>query len=278
MTGIIYNAEFENFYESIYKKRWPLLRESLLAPAQPLPYSERLLKPYMMDRASILAAMTLRLPDSGVILDACAAPGGKSLVLCSKMEEETYLISNELSKERRRRLCLVLDEHLDKEKRQRVKVTGFDAAKMGGRKYKLPTPNCGENGRFGSILLDVPCSGERYVIQDKAALDRWTPSRPRFLSQRQWSLLSSAFLLLKEGGSLVYVTCAISPEENDGVIRRLFGKYQTQVILDIPDFTEGEKTEYGKMIMPDQCNGMGPMYVARFSKLKTVETGPNTLS
>jgi 16S rRNA (cytosine1407-C5)-methyltransferase len=104
------------------------------------------------------------------------------------------------------------------------------------------------------------------VIQDNCALAKWTPSRPRFLSQRQWSLLSAAFLLLKEGGSLVYSTCAISTVENDGVAERLFKKYRAQVQLDPPGFTEGEKTQYGRLIMPDQGEGMGPMYVARFIK------------
>ena len=215
----------------------------------------------MLDRASILAALALRLPKEGIILDACAAPGGKSLVLCSRMENETTLIANELSAQRRRRLSAILHDHLDSDKRQQVKITGFDAAKLGGRKS--------ENGRFDAILLDAPCSSERHVIQDKTALAKWTPGRPRFLSQRQWSLLSSAFLLLKENGSLVYATCAISPEENDSVAERLIQKYQTRVLLDSPDFTDGEKTQYGRIIMPDECDGMGPMYVARFKKLTT---------
>jgi 16S rRNA (cytosine1407-C5)-methyltransferase len=95
---------------------------------------------------------------------------------------------------------------------------------------------------------------------------QWTPARPRYLSQRQWSLLSAAFLLLNEGGSIVYSTCAITPEENDNVVSRLFQKYGSQLVIDEPDFPEGEKTQYGRIILPDQCDGMGPMYFARFGK------------
>ena len=252
------NGEFDDYYQLIYGERWPLLRDSLLKPSKPVPYSEKLLKPYMLDYASILAAMTLRLPKGGLVLDACAAPGGKSLVISSLMDDATSLISNEFSNERRRRLCAVLDEHLDKKTRQQVKVSGFDAAKQGGRKTEI--------GRYDAILLDAPCSSERHVIQDKNALAKWSPKRPRFLSQRQWSLLSSAFLLLKEGGSLVYITCAISPLENDSVAERLFKKYQTQVLLDPVDLAIGENTQFGKIILPDQWDGMGPMYVARFIK------------
>ena len=252
------NLAFEEYYLKLWGSRWQKLRESLLLPAASIPYGEGLAKPYMIDRASILAAASLRLPSSGTILDACAAPGGKSLVLASRMSGETRLLCNELSAERRRRLVNVLDEHLSEEKRRQVTVSGFDAGELGGRKR--------EWNRFDAILLDVPCSSERHVIQSTKALAEWKPARPRFLSRRQWSLLSAAFLLLKPGGSLVYATCALSPEENDGPVSKLLSKYSGNIELDEPDFSEGEKTEYGRLILPDTSGGMGPMYVARFRK------------
>jgi 16S rRNA (cytosine1407-C5)-methyltransferase len=255
---------FEDYYQELFGGRWPLLRESLLLPAASIPYSNGLLKPYMLDRASVLAAKSLTLPASGIILDACAAPGGKSLVLASRMSGETRLLCNELSAERQRRLKNTLNEHLDGEKLRQVNVSGFDAASLGGRKS--------EWNRFDAILLDAPCSSERHVIQNPKALEEWTEARPRFLSRRQWSLLSAAFLLLKPGGSLVYATCALSPIENDGPVSRLMEKYAGAIELDEPDFAEGEKTKYGRLILPDVSkgadapSGMGPMYVARFRK------------
>jgi 16S rRNA (cytosine1407-C5)-methyltransferase len=212
----------------------------------------------MMDRASVLAALSLRLPHEGPILDTCAAPGGKSLVIASVMGPGIELLSNELSVERRRRLVNVLDEHLPPSVRAQIKVSGFDAAAQGGRKT--------ERGRFAAILLDAPCSSERHVMADPSALAKWTAARPRFLARRQWALLSSAFLLLQNGGSLVYVTCAVTPEENDGVAARLIEKYRDEAVLDTPDFPEGEPTDYGRIVLPDTCGGMGPMYVARFGK------------
>ena len=258
------NPAFEEYYRKIYGGRWPALRESLLVHAADdggsasIPYSEGLEKPYMMDRASVLAAESLRLPKDGLILDACAAPGGKSLVIVSRMDSGTRLLANELSAERRRRLVNVLDGHLSEEKRSRVTVSGFNAAELGGKKKEWK--------RFDAILMDAPCSSERHVIQSAKALSEWTPARPRSLARRQWSLLSSAFLLLKDGGSLVYATCALSVEENDGPVSRLLEKYAGKIELDEPDFAEGEKTAYGKLILPDMSNGMGPMYVGRFRK------------
>jgi 16S rRNA (cytosine1407-C5)-methyltransferase len=104
------------------------------------------------------------------------------------------------------------------------------------------------------------------VLQNEKALSEWKPARPRFLSRRQWSLLSAAFLLLQPGGSLVYATCAISDEENDAVVSRLFEKYGDQALPEEPGFSEGEKTRYGRIILPDASDGMGPMYVAAFLK------------
>ncbi|MDR2759197.1 MAG: 16S rRNA methyltransferase [Spirochaetaceae bacterium] len=249
---------FDAYYRDIYGSRWEGLRTSLLEPAAATAYTEGLRAPYMLDRASILAARSLRLPAGGIILDACAAPGGKSLVIASVMGPNLRLLSNELSNERRRRLVKVLDEHLDAEQRCRVTVSGFDAAAQGRKR--------GEWGRFGGILLDAPCSSERHVIQNKKALEKWTPARPRFLAKRQWALLSASFLLLQRGGSLVYATCALSPEENDGVVSRLLKKYGEGLTPDEVDFDEGEKTQFGRILLPDLAGGMGPMYVARFRK------------
>jgi 16S rRNA (cytosine1407-C5)-methyltransferase len=86
------------------------------------------------------------------------------------------------------------------------------------------------------------------------------------------------------GGSLVYCTCALSPEENDSVAERLLNKYTGDVELDQIDLTNKtlpgiekftfldrnvylyEKTKFGVMILPDTAKGAGPMYIARFAK------------
>ncbi|MDR1908349.1 MAG: 16S rRNA methyltransferase [Spirochaetaceae bacterium] len=252
------NRAFEDYYGGIYGSRWAELRRALLEPAQPAAYGHNLSRAYFLDKASILAANSLRLDAGGEILDACAAPGGKSLVLASRLPEGARLLANEVSSERRRRLAAVLDGHLGAELRGRVTVSGFDAAALAGRR--------GERGRFSAVLLDSPCSSEAHVLRDRRALEKWSPARPRFLAGRQWALLSAAFLLLKSGGSLVYATCAINPAENDGVAGRLLEKYGAAVLPDPPDFSGGEDCAWGKILLPDRCGGIGPMYVARFRK------------
>lgn len=271
------NESFEAYYRKLYGSRWPVLRKALLETDAAVPFTgvdgaPALAAPYYLNRASVLAALSLRLPEPsgggddepGIVFDACAAPGGKSLVLTSRIGADGVsgglrLLSNELSRERGRRLSRTLDTHLPPELRALVETAAFDAAAMGGKKER--------RGRFAAVLLDAPCSSERHVLRDKKALSQWTPARPRFLARRQWALLSACFLMLKEGASLVYATCALSAEENDGAAGRLLEKYRGLVELDPPDFSEGEKTVYGRILLPDMADGLGPMYVARFWKM-----------
>jgi len=252
-------ADFDAFYAQLYQERWPSLKAALLEVPQKEEYRRGLTGPYTMDRASILAAEALRLPQAGLVLDACAAPGGKSLVLASRLPPGVELLSNELSSDRRRRLAKVLDTHLEKPLRQRLRLSAYDAAALEGREK--------ERERFAAILLDAPCSSERHVLADQRALGLWTPARPKALAHRQWALLSAAFLLLAPGGSLVYSTCAINPGENDAVAARLMDKYGSRLVIDPVEEAEGESTEYGRLILPDRDSGHGPMYIARFKKL-----------
>jgi 16S rRNA (cytosine1407-C5)-methyltransferase len=257
--------EFDVYYRALYGRRWNGLKAALLKPALRIPYTggvkSRIAPEYMMDYASVLAARSLRLPPEGILLDACAAPGGKTLVLASESAAAVRIIANELSSSRRLRLLHVLEKHLDGETRARIKAPNFDAAAAAAK--------VSQHNHFDGILLDVPCSSERHLLSNKKCLAEWTKARPRFLAKRQWALLSAAFLMLKEGGSLVYSTCAISFEENDGVAARLPAKYGVRARLDRPDFCEGEATAYGRIILPDATSGIGPMYVARFRKAGT---------
>ncbi len=252
-------------YELLFGDRFPGLAAALSGPPDSVEYSEGLARPYRMDRASVLAARSLPLPEAGRVLDACAAPGGKSLVLASRMAGRPglSLTSNELSADRRRRLRDVLALHLPPGLAARISVTGFDAAARARK----------EREAWDAILLDAPCSSERHVLASPPHLAAWSEARVRNLAARQWSLLSAAFLLLKPGGSLVYSTCALSPEENDGVAGRLAAKYGDRAAYDPLSIEEAgsdtpafERTEFGILVLPDVSRGAGPMYVCRVRK------------
>lgn len=253
-------APFESYFDSYFASRWSGLRSALLEPVTHQKWNEKLLKPYYLDSGSVEAASALPLPENGKILDMCAAPGGKSLVIAGRMSDTATLTANEFSRERRKRLISVLDGYLPDEVRWRIQVTGHDAAKWSHFEQNI----------YDAVLLDAPCSSERHVLSSPTFLAEWSPARIRNLAQRQWSLLSGAWLVLKPGGYLLYATCALSSAENDEVVAKLIKKYPDVSICEpvfSGDYTSpAEKTSYGRHILPDTSGGAGPIFYALLRK------------
>ncbi len=227
---------------------------------------------YVMDAASIVAARNLNLSPGQRVLDMCAAPGGKSLILAEQLFRDldsqrnalesqsmgSELILNELSADRRERLQKVLKSYIPYDQRQNIWTKGQDASLFG---VKQPES-------FDRVLLDAPCSSEAHVLESEAALKEWSPKRSKGLAQRQFSMISSAFLALKSGGEALYSTCSIHPQENDEVIERLLErrKDSVELISEIDGLgLEYQKTQFGFEFFPDQSS-CGPFFLARFRK------------
>jgi 16S rRNA C967 or C1407 C5-methylase (RsmB/RsmF family) len=247
---------FDLHFALIYGDRWPALRAALLlAPERQARTCFDGFAQYTMDTASIRAASALQVSEQDRVLDMCAAPGGKALLLLEAGPSQ--LIANEFSSARRRRLEEVVRTHVPPDALTRVKITGFD-----GNRFGLKTP-----GEFDRVLVDAPCSSERHLLE-QGKIEVWTHARTKQLARRQYSLLCSAILAAKTGGTIVYSTCSISPEENDGVIRRVMDRKGDQVTLDpmAEDLQDLEKTEFGYQIFPDRAAGRGPMYISRLIK------------
>lgn len=264
-------ACFNGYYEEIYKDRWARLKEALTQESAGIGVSYEGYPSYYLDAGSIAAACALPVDSAESVLDLCAAPGGKTLILSRLVNKDAAITANELSAERRTRLLRVLNDHVPHEKRQKITVTPFDGSIM----YKK------NKDSFDAVLLDAPCSSERHVLMSPFHLSQWTKARIRNLSYTQWSLLSASFLMVKENGYLLYSTCALAPEENDGVISKLCKKYDNVQIVDIDCdtiklkveeisgkevFIHPEKTKYGLHILPDTSNGSGPLFFCLIKK------------
>lgn len=247
---------FDRHFAAIYGERWPALREALVRePARVQRDCFQGFAQYTLDAASIRAAQALRPEPGERVLDLCAAPGGKSLVLLET--PAVQLVSNEFSSARRRRLDEVLRTHVPPSDRDRVRTTGYD-----GNRFGLKTP-----GEYDRVLLDAPCSSERHLIE-QGKIGEWTESRTKQLAKRQYSLLCSAVLATRPGGTIVYSTCSISPLENDGVLERLLDRKEDQVELDpeTADLSDLERTRFGFQIFPDRAENQGPMFIARLRR------------
>ena len=266
---------FEDFYEDIFTSRWPRLREALLQEsryyqlstgssdgrAEPVERAPQQRDSYFLDEASYHTAMQLDPQPEDRVLDMCAAPGGKTLVLMHRFPR-IELTSNEWSGTRRERLRRVLQEHLREEQLQRVRITGFDARVWFRH----------EQSAYDRILLDVPCSSERHVLHSSAHLNKWSPARTKHLAIQAFTMLASALEVVKPGGLIIYSTCALSSLENDGVLEKLHKKRAGRFELVPLHLPFGEHTRYGWQVLPDTAEGRGPMYAAGIRRMDTSTT------
>lgn len=246
---------FDEYYTEQLGDRWQTLKDTFKEEPCYYEFKEGLNKTYYLDEASYLCALELGVMPGDRVLDMCAAPGGKSLVLALAMGPTGSMISNDRSTDRRIRLKRVLTEHLPSEIRECIRVTGYDASRWG----------LNEQDEYDRILLDAPCSSERHVYLSEKHLKQWSPSRTKSLAHQQYALAVAALTALKPGGTMIYSTCALSPLENDGVIKKLLKKKNQAELLPL-NLEFGEATEYGWTIWPDTGNGRGPIYLSRLTK------------
>jgi 5-methylcytosine rRNA methyltransferase NSUN4 len=274
-------------FSSVYADRWSLLWQALNQPEQQVARKNKftneileslapssisgcfqwdgrelqrddsgLLHFYVMDPASVLCARALQVEDGNLVLDMCAAPGGKTLILTEALKTSGEIFANEISAGRRERLKKVIQQYVPRDIRERVWVT----AKEGGLYAKS------HKDHFDRVLVDAPCSGERHLLQSPKDLQDWTLKRSEKLAQRQYALMTAALLVTKPGGRIVFSTCSISPLENDGVIDRLLQKKSEMFkVVEFSGELLGEKTKYGQQYFPDQF-GFGPIYFSVLEK------------
>lgn len=250
--------DFFEFYSDLFGARWPSLREALLGKNCPMEFRVGNSKPYFLDEASYFTANALDVRPGLNVLDMCAAPGGKTLVLARALSGAGKLQSNDRSRDRRERLRKVIAESLPENLSKIVSITGYPGENFGRFCPKT----------FDRILVDAPCSSERHVLNSPEHLSSWGVGRIKRLSTEQGALLASAVDALLPGGFLVYSTCALSPNENDCVVEKILKKRAGLLeVVPLEILFEGsERTRYGLRMLPDKCAGRGPIYCAKLKK------------
>lgn len=140
------------------------------------------------------------------ILDACAAPGGKTAQIAALINDEGLVIANDDNLGRLSALRF---------NTERLGVTNVMVTREDARHFS--TKNFGFE-RFDRVLVDVPCSCEGTVRKNPHVIEDWTLSHVRSLSELQIAILRKAIDLTKAGGTVVYGTCTFAPEENEQVV------------------------------------------------------------
>lgn len=157
---------------------------------------------YVQEASSMFVEQVLRqyVTEPAIMLDLCAAPGGKSTHARSVLPEGSLLVANEVIRNRSQ----ILAENLTKWGQPDVVVTNNDPADFSA----LPS-------FFDVILTDVPCSGEGMFRKDPVAVDEWSPENVEICWQRQRRIIADIWTSLKPGGILIYSTCTYNTKEDE---------------------------------------------------------------
>ena len=217
---------------------------------------------YLMCGASVCAALALQTEPGHAVLDLCAAPGGKSLILAEQLvgRSDGSLSLNDSSEARRIQMEKNTGLFIPVEKQHNISTTAHDGTKFVSDRL------------FDRVLVDAPCSGDRHLIQKLSEAGTgqspvmWSVEQANTNSQRQQRLLHAALDNTRPGGRVVYSTCAISAIENDHTVQKVLEKRSPGSVglfslADEAIASLGENTECGVLILPDTCkHGWGPIY------------------
>ena len=161
---------------------------------------------YIFEPCSGLVNHFLDAKEDDIVLDLCAAPGGKTSHLAIIKKNKGIIVSNEISRER----SLILSSNVERMGFNNVIVTNNTIDDF--KQYE---------NYFNKIILDAPCSGSGMFRKESKMKDDWSYGKVTSLSILQKELIIKAYSLLKPGGTLIYSTCSFSYEEDEEVIKYL---------------------------------------------------------
>lgn len=205
---------------------------------------------YIQEPSATSAVEMLGVEEGDLVLDLCAAPGGKSTQIGAKLNGTGLLWSNEIVKSRANILL------------SNIERMGISNAVVSNAH---PDVLCQRlSGRFDKVLVDAPCSGEGMFRKNDSAQTEWSVAHVESCAERQLNILNSAKLALKDGGVMVYSTCTFSKEENEGVITRFLAE-NPEFCLEDPGVTFGRPAlDFARRIFP--MDGGEGHFAARLRK------------
>jgi NOL1/NOP2/sun family putative RNA methylase len=220
---------------------------------------------YVQEVASMVPVILLDPQPGEIVLDLCAAPGSKTTQIAQAMANRGLVVVNEVSRKRMQGLIHNI---------KRCGLLNEVVISMSGQKVYRIFP-----GHFDRVLVDAPCSAEGTIRRSKAVLYHWGIRNIQRMSRIQIGLVVSGFRSLRPGGTMVYSTCTIAPEENEMVISYLLRKFPDAEIQPIglsglkirPGITRWQgavldpRAEQCGRILP-QDNDTAPFFVAKITK------------
>ncbi len=205
------------------------------------------------DASSYLAAKNLGVKPNDLVLDICAAPGGKTAVLAEVMENKGEIIAIDIHQHKKK----LIEENMKKLGIDIVKATVLDAR------------NVNKQGRkFDKILVDVPCSGYGVIRKKPEILYTKNRENVEELASLQLEILNSAADILKDGGELIYSTCTIISQENTENVEKFLNERKEFKVkaLNIPENVSGEYDKLGGFSINYKEEIMDNFYIIKLVK------------
>ncbi|PHH97911.1 16S rRNA (cytosine(967)-C(5))-methyltransferase RsmB [Fusobacterium nucleatum] len=205
------------------------------------------------DASSYLAARNLGVMPNELVLDICAAPGGKTAVLAEEMKNSGEVIAIDIHQHK----IKLIDTNMKKLGINIVKAIVMDAR------------NVNKQGRkFDKILVDVPCSGYGVIRKKPEILYSKNRENVEELAKLQLEILNSAADILKDGGELIYSTCTITDEENTNNIEKFLEERKEFKVekLHIPESVLGDYDKLGGFCINYKEEIMDNFYIIKLKK------------
>lgn len=196
---------------------------------------------YLQEPSAMSVVPHLDIKEGDKVLDMCAAPGGKSTYILSKLNDTGLLVSNEINPIRIR----ALGENLERFGARNCIITNTDSNNL----RKVFT------GYFDKIVIDAPCSGQGMFRKDEVAIEDWSYAKVLECQSIQKDIIRDGYDMLKNGGVLVYSTCTFAKEENEDVINEFISEYKDAKLIEM------------QRIWPHKVSGEGH-FVAKIQKLE----------
>lgn len=200
-------------------KKHPFVKEAFIYDNSIRPGKDPLFSAgayYIQEPSAMMPGHLIEINENDKVLDICAAPGGKSSQILSKLNGTGILVSNDISNKR----AQVLSENIERMGASNAYVLNEEINTLEEKFY----------GFFDKAILDAPCSGMGMFRKNKEVKDDWTYNKALSLSETNKKLIMQAYNCLKENGIMVYSTCTFTKEEDEDVINYLLENTNASVI------------------------------------------------
>jgi len=200
---------------------------------------------YVQEASSMFLSEIVKqfFPNATKVLDLCAAPGGKSTLLCQTLQNNSLLVCNEIVRNR----AEILAENIIKWGKPGVVVS-----------CNKPDDFKKLSAFFDAIVVDAPCSGEGMFRKDPGAIREWSVQNVNLCAKRQKEILSSIADSLFPSGILVYSTCTFNREENEDIVEWAVENLNFEILTpDTSAFPEIVNNGKGCRFYPHKVKGEG---------------------